>query len=150
MRHFLKSESGCWNWTASTIKGYGQFYFRPTRQDKIQKLYAHRFAYELFVGPIPPGAIVRHSCDNPLCVNPDHLSIGTSQDNRSDMARRGRGLRSKSGLPYGVTKRRIVKDGGRAYSAAVTYRRKFHYVGSFHTAEEAAQAALDFKAKLYA
>lgn len=150
MRLFLKSENGCWNWTASTIKGYGQMYYRAPGSDRIEKLYAHRFAYQTFVGPIPPGVVVRHSCDNPLCVNPDHLLLGSQQDNRADMAKRGRGLRSKSGMPYGVTKRTTKRPGARPYKAAITYKRQFIHLGSFATQDEAARAALDFKEKLYA
>lgn len=62
----------CWDWTAS-IKpnGYGQF--SVTTQPKQRVAYAHRFAYELLVGPIPEGMELDHLCRNRMCVNPDHL-----------------------------------------------------------------------------
>lgn len=51
---------------------------------------AHRAAYQNKFGPIPKGMLVLHKCDNPHCINPDHLFLGTSQDNRNDMLRKGR------------------------------------------------------------
>lgn len=78
----------CWPWLQSRDLrgGYGQLHTWP----KVLK--AHRVAYELGHGAIPEGAQVRHTCDNPPCCNPAHLSIGTSQDNHDDMVRRGRAL----------------------------------------------------------
>lgn len=74
----------CWLWTASTKRGYGNF-----KIDGKQKI-AHRVAYTLWIGEIPDGLLVRHKCNNPHCVNPDHLEIGTRQDIANDMVRAGR------------------------------------------------------------
>ena len=75
----------CWIWTSGkTSRGYGMFVF------KGKSMPAHRFAYQFYIGEIPPGNVIRHKCDNPSCVNPDHLEIGTPADNSKDMTNRGR------------------------------------------------------------
>jgi hypothetical protein len=79
----------CWPWAAAKADGYGRF--------KIEgRLYsAHRIAYTLARGVIPPGTgyhgtIVMHACDNPACCNPLHLKLGTNRDNVRDMVAKGR------------------------------------------------------------
>lgn len=76
---------GCWEWIAGlTLSGYGAF------KAAQMQMRAHRYAYTLYVGEIPKGLLVRHKCDNPKCVNPDHLELGTAKDNTDDMILRGR------------------------------------------------------------
>lgn len=83
----LKTE-GCWIWTASKTKaGYGQIQIRALSHMPI---HAHRMAWELRNGPIPKGMHVLHRCDNPSCVNPDHLFLGTQSDNNRDRLEKGR------------------------------------------------------------
>lgn len=84
---FAKTD-GCWLWqgTVNNRWGYGQFFAN-------RKTYrAHRFSYEFFKGAIPAGADVCHTCDVCLCVNPDHLWLGTQKENSQDMVRKKRSL----------------------------------------------------------
>lgn len=77
--------SGCWLWLNHTNEtGHGSFRMDGKRPS------AHRASYELNVGPVPDGLCVRHRCDTPSCVNPDHLELGTWADNNADRSRRGR------------------------------------------------------------
>jgi hypothetical protein len=86
---YVQKTDGCWPWTGSiNNKGYGQLGI--SRGNRSRAVYAHRFSYELHVGPIPPGMGLLHSCDNPPCVNPAHLSVGTQRDNMLDAAAKGR------------------------------------------------------------
>jgi hypothetical protein len=79
-----RPEVGCWIWQAATNGRYGLI----SSGGKMLK--AHRAAYQMHRGPIPDGMVVMHACDNPLCVNPDHLSLGTQLDNIRDRDRKGR------------------------------------------------------------
>lgn len=77
----------CWEWQRlKNPKGYGLLSWTRPGQSRI----AHRFVYEQMVGPVPPGKVVRHTCDNPPCCNPSHLVLGTKGDNQQDMVERGR------------------------------------------------------------
>jgi len=77
--------SGCWLGTGTvTVRGYGQISVGGKNRR------AHRAAFEAENGPIPAGLMVRHKCDTPPCVNPDHLLVGTNDDNVRDREERGR------------------------------------------------------------
>lgn len=79
----------CWPWTGSlTRDGYG--HFAPGGPYGRRLVLAHRFGWELTHGPIPPELRVLHTCDNPPCVNPAHLWLGTQRDNMRDAAAKGR------------------------------------------------------------
>jgi len=76
-RYVVKdANTGCWNWTGGTTKGYGSFTY-PGRS----KCYAHRFSWEMHRWPIPEGLVVDHLCRNTICVNPDHLEPVTQGEN---------------------------------------------------------------------
>ena len=85
-RSIPEPNTGCWIWLLSLgSHGYGQGTSPATRVTV-----AHRLSYEAFIGPIPPGALVQHSCDHHWCVAPHHLSLGTDKTNSDDKHRRGR------------------------------------------------------------
>ncbi len=81
----VRKTAGCWEWTGRRYpRGYGAFTIGG------RGVQAHRVAWELARGLIPAGMLVCHACDNPPCVRPDHLFLGTQSDNMCDMAAKGR------------------------------------------------------------
>jgi hypothetical protein len=96
-RFMPEPNSGCHLWMGYlNANGYGETNFKG---HSTNSTLAHRIAWELFVGKIPEGLGVLHRCDNPACVNPEHLFLGTQADNMWDMSRKGRwGIRQ---LPKG-------------------------------------------------
>ena len=109
-----KDPSGCWVWTGARSKaGYGQI-----RVDGKggKAIYAHRYIWGLLNGVIPAGMDICHKCDNPPCVNPAHLFLGTEEDNMQDMMEKGRyGERKWTGHPgeknphHKLTAKQVVK-----------------------------------------
>lgn len=85
----------CWNWTAA-LQGNGYGYFRLSKD--VSNIVAHRYSYMEVYGSIPDGMLVCHTCDNPKCVNPKHLFLGTHSDNAKDREKKGRGNRPHSKL----------------------------------------------------
>jgi hypothetical protein len=92
-----KADNGCWLWTGATVgprPGYMYGAFQVRRGPYAGRA-AHRFSYRYFHGPIPEGMCICHRCDEPLCVNPDHLFLGTYADNYDDARRKGRNTRGE-------------------------------------------------------
>lgn len=89
-----ENKDGCWEWNgAKTKAGYGVLNIRG------ESVYAHRLAWSIGNGEIGGGLFVCHKCDNPSCVNPEHLFVGTGADNSADMAGKGRAAWANKKMP---------------------------------------------------
>src|SRR5262245_30204175 len=86
MKRVKLRDDGCWVWMGNTMKKDGYGYLTINKQSWL----AHRLSWVTFRGPIPDGLCVCHHCDNPPCINPDHLFLGTIRDNIHDALNKGR------------------------------------------------------------
>jgi hypothetical protein len=118
----------CWNWKGHKKKGYGYFSLHQIAYR------AHRISYQIIYGEIPCGILVCHKCDNPSCVNPQHLFLGTSKENTRDMISKGR-LNPSRGENRGVSYR---KETGK-WRARYMRGYKNILVGEFDSHDEALQ-----------
>lgn len=97
-KKYIMDKNDCWIWCGARTKGgYGKIQHCKT---------AHRFSYERFIGKIPEGMCVCHTCDNRSCVNPKHLWLGTTQDNTADKIAKGRQIR---GERMGISKLKDIE-----------------------------------------
>lgn len=80
----INPKSGCWEWNKTYDSGYGAYSLNEKHMG------AHRASWIIHYGDIPTGMFVLHKCDNPSCVNPKHLYVGTQQDNMKDVIKRRR------------------------------------------------------------
>lgn len=108
---------GCWEWQAyRDPAGYGRFNVTPRKP-----ALAHRVAWEIENGPIPDGLCVCHHCDNPPCVRPDHLFLGTARDNSDDKIAKGRAVmpphRRGEAHPAVVATDEQVREARESYAA---------------------------------
>lgn len=113
-RFWMKVKKGtqkeCWNWTASTDGGgYGKIGSGSRRAKTLKTLRASVVSWRLHFGAIPKGAYVCHTCDNPLCVNPEHLYLGDSKTNMDDRVNRGR-MPVGSALPQAILNEEQVRE----------------------------------------
>lgn len=118
---------GCWLWLAAKYpSGYGQCY----HEGRVQP--AHRVSWKLFRGEIPEGMVICHKCDNPACVNPEHLFVGTQQDNLHDMCIKNRARKGISGVT-GVR----WNSRARKWEATISEKRVKKWLGAFSNFAEA-------------
>lgn len=136
--------NGCWLWTGNLDGGYGKIHVAHGTCER-----AHRLAWRLLNGPIPPGMLVCHNCpggDNPACVNPAHLWLGTYEDNNRDRAAKGRGaVGERAGsaklteqsvreirelVPAGLPQAEAAKRYGisEGYVSSIIHRRKWQHI----------------------
>jgi hypothetical protein len=128
LRKFLRdvvitSPRECWRWDGYRNEhGYG--IITHCRDYKRTGIGAHRFSYEFFNGPIPPGIKVCHRCDNPPCCNPDHLFLGTQSDNLLDASLKGR-LKTGGGFKLTIEQIQEIENAprvkGACYALAAQY-----------------------------
>lgn len=108
----IDSESNCWEWTGCTDGRYGIFHF-PNFYKGYRMAKAHHVSLFLLEGVgVGEGLCVLHSCDNTICCNPEHLSIGSHLDNMEDMSRKGRAVGSPKLSHEGVEEARYLRSQG--------------------------------------
>lgn len=121
----VDEETGCWVWKGGKSHGYGQVRIHSIFGSR--PLYAHRLSYLLSRGQSPDGKEICHTCDNPACINPHHLFIGTQSDNMKDMANKMRSCIGDKNAQSKLTNaqvaeiRDLVGSGVRQYRVAEMY-----------------------------
>lgn len=131
----VEKSAGCWNWIAGTSSGYG------LHSSDGKRVLAHRFSYELLVGPIPPGLQIDHRCHNRRCVKPSHLRIATHGQNVEN--HQGARTDSRSGI-RGVRQHSQSK----LWIAAVQHDGVIH-TRYFKNKEDAAAAVIEMRNELH-
>ena len=132
----IKTRDDCWTWTGVLTKGRGRW----------RNEYAHRVIFKLLCGLIPEDMLVCHHCDNPECVSPDHLFLGTQKDNMQDAKRKGRigteeqnaeNSKKNMGRIVSLETRRLLSNAskGKRPSGASLEASRLAHLGKEHTAE---------------
>lgn len=97
--------SGCWSCISHKKDKDGYVRLRRSKKD----VYLHRLVYEQEVGKIPEGLVILHSCDNPSCINPDHLSVGTIAENQLDKVKKNRQAKGSQNGNSKLTEEQVLE-----------------------------------------
>lgn len=135
--------SGCWLWLGSVDRqGYGRMSINNAERRETglpASQLAHRMSWLCHRGPIVPASLlVLHRCDNPACVNPDHLWLGTHIDNAHDCIAKGRDRRG-TGRPIDSVGATYLPRANR-WLAQISIKSRNTYIGTFKTKQEASDA----------
>lgn len=107
----VNNATGCWEWIGCKRGGYGRTTIGSRKDGTRKTITAHRLSYLIFHGEIPEKMEVCHRCDNPSCINPDHLFVGTRKDNVDDRERKGRNIvKVGEEQPCAKLSKKAVKD----------------------------------------
>lgn len=111
MHIVINPTSECWEWQGNKRNGYGRTIVGSRKDGTRKSISAHRLSYEVYNGKIPDGYFVCHKCDNPCCINPNHLFVGTRQDNIDDREAKHRNVvKIGEEQPRAKLTKKIVKD----------------------------------------
>lgn len=113
-------QNACWGWIAMRdLDGYGMIWPGGAKGPMLK---ASRVSWEIHFGPIPSGLSVLHTCDNPSCVNPSHLFLGTQKDNRQDATRKGRTAKGEENGSAKLTEPQVRDIRARYVEGGITMR----------------------------
>ncbi|MDX1532835.1 MAG: HNH endonuclease signature motif containing protein [Nitrosopumilaceae archaeon] len=141
IRKHIRTKDSCWIWIGAKDKnGYG---LMPSglKGDQFPERRVHRIIWHLFNSPIEKGKVVCHKCDNPSCVNPEHLFIGLPKDNTEDMLKKGRGIKGETS-PSSKFKEKDIKEMRKKFNQGV---RPLNIMKEFNISRQHLHSIVTFK-----